>query len=192
MWLLSTRDYHWRPWVVIDFKNDSFIEAIGAKEISIFGAPPKEPGLYVVRPIPEVHEKALEDFLWKCWAQEWIGIYIDEGYGVDRSNSGLKACLTQGRSKNIEMIICTQRPVWTSKMVFTEASFFAVFRLQTIADRKHVESYIDETQLSRLPKYHCLWYDTERQQANVLSPVPDRETILQTFHDRLGRKRVKI
>jgi DNA helicase HerA-like ATPase len=64
VWLLSSRDFHKRPWIIFDFKGDELIEAIGPREINVYGAPPKKPGLYVVRPIPGRDDKAVEDFLW--------------------------------------------------------------------------------------------------------------------------------
>jgi hypothetical protein len=57
------------------------------------------------------------------WAQENTGIYIDEGYMLGVRNPALNACLTQGRSKRIEMMILSQRPVWMSKFVFSESNY---------------------------------------------------------------------
>jgi DNA helicase HerA-like ATPase len=190
VWLLSLRDFDKRPWVIFDFKGDQLIEEIGATEISIFGAPPSKAGLYVVRPIPELHDKQVVDFLWKCWRKGNIGIYIDEGYMLGARNPALNACLTQGRSKYIEMIILSQRPVWMSKFVFSEANYFAIFNLTLEDDRNFVSGYIGGHKINLLPKYHCLWYDVDNQQATVFSPVPDRDTLIENFHRKL-KKRVK-
>ena len=128
VWLLSSRDFHIRPWVIFDFKGDKLIADLGAIELSVHSNPPKNPGLYIVRPLPG-DEVAVSAFLQKCWAQEYIGIYIDEGYMLPKLDRWFRACLTQGRSKLIEMIILSQRPVWMDKYVFTEANYFAVFKL---------------------------------------------------------------
>ena len=187
-WLLSTRDFHIRPWVIFDFKGDELISEIGAVEIPITGRPPKKPGLYVVRPIPQLHDSAVTDFLWRCWAQEEIGIYFDEGYMLGQRNPALNALLTQGRSKHIEMITLSQRPVWMSKFVFSEANYFAVFNLTLEDDRKYVSTYLNGHKPEVLPKYHCLWYDADRQQAAIFSPVPSRETLIETFKKRLTNR----
>jgi hypothetical protein len=192
VWLLSIRDFDHRPWVIFDFKGDELIEAINPLEISIFGNPPNKPGLYVVRPIPELHDKAVTDFLWKCWRQGSIGLYVDEGYMLGNRNPALNACLTQGRSKHIEMIILSQRPVWMSKFVFSEANFFAVMNLTLADDRKFVSSYLGGQRVELLPKYHALWYDVDRQQPAVFQPVPDRETLIQRFAERTKSKRKVI
>jgi DNA helicase HerA-like ATPase len=191
-WLLSTRDFNSRPWVIFDFKGDSLIEKINPLEISIFGNPPTKPGLYVVRPIPDLHDDAVTDFLWKCWAQGHIGIYIDEGFMIGNRNPAFNACLTQGRSKYIEMIILSQRPVWMSKFVFSEANFFAVMRLTIKGDQKTVGEYLGDNRINSLPQFHSFWYDVERQSGVVFEPVPDQAQILRTFEQRLNRKRKVI
>ncbi len=191
VWLLSRRDYERRPWVIFDFKGDQLIaeiEGVGAKEISIFGAPPKKAGIYIVRPIPELHDQAVEQFLWACWKQEYIGIYIDEGYMLGQRNAALNACLTQGRSKNIEMIILSQRPVWMSKFVFSESNFFAVFNLTLDSDRKHVQGYIGNHAINLLPKYNCLWYDVDNQDGVTFEPVPKASEIIASFADKLNNR----
>lgn len=192
VWLLSSRDYNIRPWIIFDFKGDELIEDIGAKEINVRGKVPKEPGLYVVRPIPELDDGYVLNFLWQIWAQGNTGVYIDEGYMVGNRNPALNACLTQGRSKHVEMIILSQRPVWMSKFVFSEANYFAVFNLTVEDDRKHISGFIPKTRIDLLPKYHCLWYDVDRQKADIFSPVPEREQLIKTFRERLEKKSRKI
>lgn len=193
VWLLSTRDFNIRPWIIFDFKGDALISEIGATEIPVGSKLPREPGLYITRPIPGVHDAEVTRMLWDAWAQEDIGIYIDEGYMIQPTrNPGLNACLTQGRSKHIEMIILSQRPVLMSKMVFSEASYFAVFNLTMEIDRKTVAEYLDGRKLKVLPKYHCLWYDVERQEGAIFMPVPDAETLIETFKKRLNKRPVLI
>jgi DNA helicase HerA-like ATPase len=192
VWLLASRDFHRRPWIIFDFKGDELIAELGATEISIFGAPPKKPGLYVVRPIPELHDKAVVAFLWRIWARGKTGIYIDEGYMLGARNPALNACLTQGRSKKIEMIILSQRPVWMSRFVFSEANFFAVFNLNLEDDRRHVSTFLGGQRINLLPRFHCQWYDCDGQRGTLLAPVPDRETLIQRFEQRLSKRRKLI
>jgi hypothetical protein len=195
VWLLSTRDFNIRPWVIFDFKGDdliSEIEAIGGQEINVYGPPPKKPGIYIVRPIPERDDKAVIEFLWKCWAKGRIGIYVDEGYMLGPRNPALNACLTQGRSKHIEMMILSQRPVWMSKFVFSEANFFAVMNLTLEDDRKFVSGYVGGNKINLLPRYHSLWYDADGQTGAILQPVPDRDELLDRFEMRLSKRRRKI
>lgn len=190
VWLLSIRDFNRRPWVIFDFKGDVLLADIGAQEISLL-SPPKKPGLYIVRPLPG-DDYLISNFLMKCWQQENIGLYIDEGYMIPKNDRWFRACLTQGRAKKIEMIVCSQRPVFLDKFVWTESNFFAVFNLTNIDDRKKVGEYMDGTRGKRLPEYHSLWYDVSGQRSAILGPVPDADTLIETFNKRLENKPVKI
>lgn len=190
VWLLSTRDFHCRPWIIFDFKGDALLDDIGAKEISLVSIP-KEPGLYIVRPLPG-DEILVSNFFNKCWATENVGIYIDEGYMVPKNDRWFRACLTQGRSKKIEMIVCSQRPVFLDKFVFTESNFFCIFNMNYAEDRKHVAAYLDNRKPSLLPKYHSLWYDVGGQRSATLGPVPEAKTLIEIFNKRLDNKPVKL
>lgn len=190
-WLLSTRDFNFRVWIIFDFKGDELLERIGATIIPV-GYIPKQPGLYIVRPLPGDEQKVSEMF-YKIWARENIGVYIDEGYMLPKNDRWVRACLTQGRSKHIEMIICSQRPVFLDKFVFTESNYFAIFNMNFEGDRKQVTEYLgNNRKLSLLPKYHSLWYDVGGQRSAVMGPVPGAETLISTFQKRLENKPVKI
>jgi len=192
VWLLSTRDFDVRPWIIFDFKGDQLIAEIGAKEITVGSPIPKQPGLYVVRPIPEFHDEQVKQMLWNIWKQENVGVYIDEGYMLGTRNSALNALLTQGRSKHIEMIILSQRPRFMSKFVFSEANYFAVFNLTLEEDRQYVRGYLGRTYIELLPKYHATWYEVDKQEACQFSPVPDEKTLIATFRERLKSRRKVI
>lgn len=199
-WLLSTRRYDLMPWIIFDFKGDELIEDIekaGGKEISLNDPPPKKPGIYIVRPLADTEFEAIEKFLWKVHAQQDVGIYIDEGYMVDKRSKAFKALLTQGRSKHIPMIVLCQRPMWISRFVFSESNFFAVFRLTDADDATVVKRFIGDGGRSLvnrgLPEYHCVWFDVGGGAGNgvatLCKPVPKAEVILQSFKARLGRKK---
>ena len=190
VWLLSNRDFDVRPWIIFDYKGDALIEAIKPEIVSIHSEPPTKPGIYAVRPIPDLDDKAVEAFLWKIWANGETGIYVDEGYMLGPRNPALNACLTQGRSKHIEMIVLSQRPLWLSRFVFSEANYFAIFNLTDLDDRKTVKRFIGGRSISTLPKYNCLWYDVDKQEPCQFAPVPGRNEIIGIFQKRL-EKRVK-
>lgn len=186
IWLLSTcltLDYQRKPVVIFDFKGDELIEQLNPKEIDIRAKPPRKPGLYVVRPLP--HETGLvEAFLWRVWMQGDTGLFVDEGYMLEKSKA-LNAILTQGRSKKIPMIILAQRPVWLSRFVFSESQFFAIFNLIDKRDRDTVQQIVSaDLSQPRLP-YECLWYDVGgnagRGSATIFKPVPPVPEIVAMF-----------
>lgn len=195
MWLLSIARWGNIPRVVFDFKGDDLIgklEAAGyAREISIAGNPPRKPGTYIVRPSPHETE-AVEAFLWKCWKQEEIGLYFDEGYMVAKSKA-LNAILTQGRSKHVPVITLSQRPCWISKFVFTESEYFAVLRLNHKDDKDTVRAFVNTDVMVPPRPYHSLWYDAGSDKAVILAPVPNDETIIMGFRPKnSGRKKRAI
>jgi hypothetical protein len=193
VWLLLVRMLaQFRVWIVFDYKGDQLIEEIGAKEIGVNSPIPTKPGLYVVRPIPELNDEEVTQLLWRIWARGDVGVYIDEGYMVGIRNPALNACLTQGRSKHIEMIILSQRPKWMSKFVFSEANYFAVFNLTLEEDRKYVRTYLGGNNIDLLPSYHCTWYNVDKQEASQFGPVPDRNTLIAKFRDLLKSRRKAV
>lgn len=184
VWLLAHADWHRRPCYVLDYKGDSLIGEIEMTDINVTMPPPRKPGLYRVPLIPEVTDEALTQFLWRVWRNENAIVYTDEGFMIPRRDPAFLALLTQGRSKNIQMITLVQRPVWCSKFVFSEANHFYVMRLQTEDDRKYVSGYLDGTPIDRLPRFHAYWYSAEDQEGAHLAPVPGRAEILEIFEKR--------
>jgi len=187
MWHLSLQNFHVKPWIIYDFKNEEMINSIvGAQHISLSAPIPDRPGLYVVHPLPD-QEDTIEAHMKEIWAREDVGVFIDEGYMLGNSNGGFRYLLTQGRSKHIPVIVCLQRPVWADRFVFSEASYFQVFRLQNRKDLATVQEFIPFDVSERLPEYHSYYYDVGANQVVVLKPTPDRDAILDTFNTKLRR-----
>lgn len=191
-WFLSEAPFDRQPYIVVDYKRDRLIGGIDrAREIGLKDVP-KQPGLYVVRPNP-ADDEAVENWLWKIWAHEKIGLYIDEGYMLPMGPKGaFTSILTQGRSKKIPVLCLSQRPVFLSRFVFSEADFFAVFQLNDSEDAKTAQRYIPRDRLNirdELPDYHFYWFDVAKRGAFHMQPVPRDDAILQRFEDRLKPKR---
>lgn len=192
-WLLSKSSFDRQPYVVIDYKGDDLlcsidrIREIGLREV------PKHPGLYTIRPTPD-QENEVEEWLWRVWKQEHVGLYVDEGYVLPEKGA-FQAVLTQGRSKRIPVICLTQRPSWLSRFVFSEADFYAIFHLNDRRDQLTVQAFTPRERMNlknRLPDYHAYWYDVGRDNAFQMKPVPDADTIRETIQTRLRPKRRHI
>lgn len=182
----SLRNYTEKPWVIYDFKYDENINGIiNAQHLDARSEIPSKPGIYIVHPIPQRDDNAVEDQLWQIWEQENVGIYIDEGYMINRNSDALSALLTQGRSKHIPMITLTQRPVWLNSFILSESEFYQVFRLQRVQDVKKMADVVPADMSERLPEYHSYYYDVGRNQMNVLPPGPDAFAILDTINTRM-------
>lgn len=193
LWHLSRASFDRRPWVIFDFKRDPLISQLRARSIDIDNAPPRGPGLYIVR-LSQGDDERTESFLWNVHRRTGIGLFVDEGYMLPKfpAYNAYRTILTQGRSLNIPVITLSQRPVSLDRFAFTEASFWQIFRLQSEDDRKTVEGYLTPNGhkgwLSRrLPRHHSWWYDVENDQLRLWSPTMGRDRLIGSFRRRLGR-----
>lgn len=184
------RDYTTRPWIVFNTKGDPQINQMekieGVRVIKITDDPPTEPGIYIVKPLPETDDEAFDEFLWKVWSNGDTGLYFDEGYLVPRNSSAFSAILTQGRTKQIPLIVLTQRPVKMNPFALSEAQFIQVKQLTRPDDKKRVAEAGLDIGDRPLPPYYSLWYDVKQDRTWVLKPVPGVEPALALIRQRLA------
>lgn len=192
-WQLSKRSYTTKPWIILDLKYDDLLNEIpGTREIGLGDKIPKHPGLYIIHPTPADTE-ALDAFLWKLWERENVGLYVDEGYMIPARSASFQAILTQGRSKRIPVIMLTQRPAWVTRFAFSEADFIQLYQLTDMRDAKIVKQFMPLPIENPLPAPYYSWFwNNSRNLKAILQPVPDRNTILGTFYDRLRQPRRAI
>jgi DNA helicase HerA-like ATPase len=190
-WVLSRSPFDRQPYVMIDYKRDELLNACDRVREIGYNEIPKHPGLYILHPMPD-HDDKVEAWLLNVWKRGKIGLYFDEAYMLP-DKTALRAILTQGRSKNIPAICLTQRPSWISRFVFTEADYYAIFHLNDERDKQTVRAFTPPGLIAtRLPQYHCAWYDVGNDEAFILQPVPDADTILDRLDDRLSPRRKAI
>lgn len=197
--LLAEQDYDAKPWIIIDYKKDRLFAKLLksfkgiVKRLHPDDKPPTKPGLYVMQPVLKADDVAVEAFLMACYRKGNIGLYIDEGYAVPQELA-LDAILTQGRSLDIPVIACYQRPVWMTRFATSQADYVAVFHIKDAPDRKRILEFTGHVTMpggsiinanTRLPKYHCLWYDTAEDETRVLRPAPPEAEIFARFAARL-------
>lgn len=174
------------PWIVYDFKGDKHIAQIPYAQPISLDELPEEPGVYIVRPRPVEDDDAVEAQMWRIWQRGHIGVYIDEGFMVSRRNKAFQALLTQGRSKDIPMIILTQKPKFLpTSFIISESDFTRVFHLKDTGDMERVEEFVGEEIRERLPTYHSYYYDVSEDRMTVLPPASNPVTIMTRFEARL-------
>jgi hypothetical protein len=192
---LSLKRFGHFPWIIFDAKGDDLLREIGSiptvKHISMKDTPDKS-GLHYLRATPPAFKSMdFDAFLWRIHRRGRVGLFVDEGYIIERDNDAFNTILTQGRSLQIPVIVLSQRPSWLSRFVFSEADFFQIFALNDARDRKTCEQFVPSDLDIRLQDFHSLYYDVAKDKVCVFSPVPSREHILDTFDDTLRpRKRV--
>jgi hypothetical protein len=188
LWHLSGHDFRSQPWCIFDTKGDPNIDWLcnslpQIKEIGVFDTP-GETGLYHVRPTRDQMQE-VDAMLGRIWDNQNCGVFIDEGYTII-PNSNLIACLTQGRTRKIPMIVLTQRPAWITKFVESEADFVQVFNLSRRDDRKKVADVVHGLNVDyRLDRYCSYWYNVGDDELVQFGPVPDKTVILQNFRASL-------
>lgn len=185
-WMLSERSFDRMPWIVLNFKGDDLIEAIpGRKEYDLKSRIPSSPGIYVSN--AGIHDKddqeTLDAFFHRAWEKQKVGIYVDEGYMA----SGLKwfrACMSQGRSRRIPLMVLSQRPVWMDRFVWSEASIFVAFDLNLQDDKDTADRMIPGYRRVKLKPFHAVYHDVKADKTAILTPAPDRDSILRRFRER--------
>lgn len=191
-WLLANARFDEQPWIIVDYKHDKLIgRSDRIREIGLNEKLPRHPGVYVVRPHPVDQETEVENWLWKVWTNENIGLWIDEGYSLPSNSKAFQSILVQGRSKHLPVITLTQRPRWISRFVFSEADFYAYFTLNHNDDIKEVQRMIgDGIDLSEtVPRFHSRWYDVGENSVFHMKPVPQEDRLVEMLDARLKPRR---
>lgn len=190
-WLLSTQRFDKQPFVIVDYKGDELLNSVhGIKEVG-FKDLPNDPGLYIIHPLPGIHDALVENWLWRIWQRGRVGLYLDEGTLVPGNKAGARggafaAILQQGRSKRIPVINVSQRPAGILRSCFSEADFFAVFYLNTAPDIKRIGEMLPSGASNGLKQdYHCSWYDVGRDNLARFSPVPEARIIREKIEARI-------
>lgn len=181
------------PWIVIDYKGDDLINSIPYANDIGFGSVPRKPGVHILHPQPGQDEE-VENFLWGIYERGKTGLYVDEGFMMPKMPryKAYPALIVQGRSKHIPMISLTQKPFYVPMPVLSEADFHSVFHLTDDKDKQRVNEFTGFTkkELDRqIPDYHSQVYRVRDRAKFLLQPVPDADTLLETFARRLAPKR---
>ena len=188
LWHLSRSDFDERPWVILDYKGEKLFAKIERAERIDLDEVPDEAGIYLLRVRPD-KKKQMTDWFRRAWEHENIGILVDEGYMIEQHDDWFDACLTQGRSKRIQMIVLSQRPVWVSRFVFSEADFFQIFDISHSEDMDILRKYIhddDQDELDEpLQTYHSFYYDVGRRRLETFGKVDKEAEILAAIDAKL-------
>ena len=172
-WVLSHQRFDTRPWVALDFKGEEFwdrLPAAAMRPLRLDQLPGKT-GLYRL-PVHPGDESALEDWMWRVWERENVGLFCDE-VSLIPQRSGFKAILRQGRSKTIPVIACTQRPVDCEREVFSESQFRMCFGIEDDRDYPIVRGLFRHQDIRQaLPERWSYWYDAKAKRGVTLKPVP--------------------
>lgn len=161
--------YSVRQIQILDTKGDDNIDKIDApvverlEVITKYNDPDEYP-IVIYRPNgEELADPAMLD-AWCQWIyeRESTVAYIDEVSQLGNSTKprmGFLNLLTRGRSKDVTVLMGTQRPVGVPRIVFTETQYFYRFYLADVQDRKRVTEFTHPAMINQ-PKsrYGFLFY----------------------------------
>ena len=190
---LSQRSFDSMPWIILDFKGDDLVAACPITAPADLDAPlPDEPGVYVV-PCKAVDGEPggrVQAYIESCLTRGDIGLFIDEGIRLGQHNPGLRALLTQGRSKRCPCIFLTQRPIYVDTFALSESEYLQVFPLPHPDDRKRMGEFIprdrlDFDRLRQAGPHHSFLYDVRADELEILAPSPPLSEILNRMFIRL-------
>lgn len=186
VWVLSKQNFHKRPWVIIDFKDEEFWEKVpGVKRLKLGDMPGKK-GLYIMRVHPG-QEDILETWLWKVWSHRNIGLFVDE-VSLMPQKDAFKAILRQGRSKLVPVIACTQRPCGCDREIFTESQYLSIFNITDKRDYDTIKGLTRNAPVMEpLPAFCSYWYDRKQNKLLTLRPVPHPDIIAAEIRAALPR-----
>lgn len=187
-YLLARQNFDVMPWVIVDFKNESsdIINNISGALLIDDWSIPEEPGIYLIKPRSRDVKGDLSDWLEAVLEHGNIGLFFDEVFPMGQYNDSFNTIMMQGRSKNVPIICCTQRPSNVSTYCFSEASFCFIFDLSRIGDRKRVsEEFAFIPRNYQLPEYHSYYYDVAKKYDDRLGPAPHRKRILQLIAEKM-------
>ena len=138
---------------------------------------PGKRGLYRMDVTPD-QDDDLEDWLWDVWAHGNIGLFCDEVSLIPQKKA-FKAILRQGRSKQIPVIACTQRPVDCDREVFTESQYRMLYGIEDkVRDYPVIRGLFGDTDIRPpLHPFWSYWYDAKQKFCVTLKPVPDPATV---------------
>ena len=125
------------------------------------------------------------------WEQEKHGAFVDEAYMIPKNSKAFTAIRTQGRSKRVPVIACTQRPSWLNPFLMSEAGYHQVFHLQKPEDVKTIKEWVPGLRPTK-KNFHSQYYDVKRDELTLCAPVPDEDEILDRFDRKMPHRTARL
>ncbi len=167
--LLLMRDMRKMAWIIIDHKKDDNIAKLPAHDLNINSLFLPTHGLHRVQPRFNAEgREELENFLLRAFNRGRIGIHVDEGHLVGKSDA-IRSILVAGRSKHVPLVWTSQRAAWIDTFIWSQASFYRVFALQTKHDIKRFEENVP-VRWKTPEEFHSFYYDVGLGKVYYLKP----------------------
>lgn len=110
----------------------------------------------------EASEHFYDRFLEWCYQRGNVTVLVDEAMQVSLNPhhipEGYKGILTRGRTRNVAVWSCTQRPAGLSQTILSQSTHMFVFNLRLKVDRKRIVEVTGAPEFINNPKDHNFWY----------------------------------
>jgi hypothetical protein len=182
--MLSRRSFDRMAWVIIDHKRDANIKRLPAEELTLNPVFLPDRGLHVVHAsIKREDKEALEGLLERIFKKGRIGVYIDEGHLLGPSEA-VRMMLVAGRSNKTPIMWTSQRANWIDSFVWSQSTFYRVFRLQTWKDIRAVQENWP-TKYEPPEEYHSWYFDGKSGRVHYLLPADNIENTIKRLDEKL-------
>lgn len=182
--MLSMRDMSSQAWIVVDHKRDVNILKLPAENLNVNAMVLPQRGLHLVKAdMSQSFRQDLEHLFQRIFRRGNIGIYIDEGHLVG-SSEAIRNIMVAGRSKHCPLMWTSQRAHWIDSFIWSQASYYRAFTLQTKLDHKRFEENFP-MKYQPPKKWHSYYYVIPENQIYQLAPASDIDVTLGRLDQRL-------
>lgn len=112
-------------------------------------------------PLEEQDEDSLNKFFRWIFERQNTILWIDEVMGFtsgSRCPLELRRLMTQGRSKNIGVWVCSQRPSGVPMIITANSTYYFVYNLFMYEDRLRIARSTGMEEMKELPGGYNFWY----------------------------------
>lgn len=172
------------PWLIVDHKGDDNIKLLPADKMGLRPLALPSDGLHVVRPKMNGQDREdLEDLLHRVFKRGKMGVYIDEGHLMGMSEA-VRNIMVAGRSKRVPMMWCSQRAHHIDTFIWSQCTFYRVFRLQGPPDIRRFDENFPQ-RWTDPGEYQSHYYDGTQGKSYLLAASPPITDTVKILEQRL-------
>ena len=120
----------------------------------------------------EMNEDFYDEFFRFCFERQNNIVWVDELLSIvsgQRMPPNFRRCLTQGRSKNVGVWSCSQRPTGIPMIIPSNTTHFITYYLNWVEDRKKMYAFTGSKDVLTAPnkKNYEFWYTKAGSEKSV-------------------------
>lgn len=182
--MLSHRDFDAMTVYIIDHKGDSKLKLLPAEPLGLRPMFLPKHGLHILRPTMSGGDRGdLEDLLVRIFRAKRSLIYVDEGHLLGPSEA-VRNILVAGRDRKVCMMWISQKANWIDTFIWSQSTFYRVFKLQTARDMKAVQDNWPERFINPTD-FHSRYFDGVSHKTFYLAPSEPLETSIDRLENKL-------